>query len=195
MAQEMGLEHRLMTDEQSMSTETDSDTVDSQQEVPERLRTVYSEVELRCPQCRAQWSPPVAHFVNLETDPQGREGILRKTMHHAYCPACKHHVEIDHIFSVYEPEQNIVVQVRMPWEFKAGGGEDIYWKRLEDLVLKHAEDDVRVDVVFGFDELIEKYLGGEEAAQAAMARAEEEKQTGLRPGTLAPGSNPTTSTA
>ena len=25
-------------------------------------------------------------------------------MHHAYCPACKYHVEVDHIFSVYDPE-------------------------------------------------------------------------------------------
>ena len=35
------------------------------------------------------------------------------------------------------------------------------------LVQKYAESDVRVDVVFGFKELIDKYLGGDEARAAA----------------------------
>jgi hypothetical protein len=187
-----------MTDEQSMSTDTSSESAEQPedgQDIPERLKTVYSEVDLRCPRCRAQWSPAVAIFVNFGTDPMGREGILRKSMHHAFCPACKYHLEVDHIFAVYIPEENAVVQVRMPWEFKAGGGEEVYWKRLEDLVMKYADLDVKVDVVFGFDELIDKYLGGEEASAAAIARAQEEKQAGLRPGALAPGVEAPTSTA
>lgn len=159
-------------------------------ETLERLKTAYTETELICPVCKAKWSPAVANFVNFETDPRGREGILRKAMHHAYCPACRHHLEIDHIFSVYIPEQNIVVQVRPTWEFKASGGEEGYWKRLEWLVEKHAKDDVRVDVVFGFDELIEKFLGGEEARQAALARAEKERELKLASGELAPGVAP-----
>lgn len=156
-------------------------------QIPEKFQTRYTEVELICPRCRARWSPAVANFVNFGTDPKAREGMLRKTMHHSYCPACKHHVEIDHIFSIYDPEQQLLVQVRPAWEFKAGGGEEMYWKRLEELVLKHAEDDVKVDVVFGFDELIEKHLGGQEAAQAALERAEEEKRQGLASGDLTPG--------
>lgn len=157
----------------------------TEQAIPEKLTTRYTEVELICPRCKARWSPAVANFVNFRTDPAGREGMLRKTMHHAYCPACKYHVEVDHIFSVYDPDTNTVVNVRPKWEFRAGGGEEIYWKRLEDLVGKFADVDVKVDVVFGWDELIEKYLGGEEAVAAAMARAEEEKAQGLEPGTLA----------
>lgn len=156
----------------------------------ERLTTAYTETELICPQCKAKWSPAVANFVNFETDPKGREGILRNAMHHAYCPACRHHLEIDHIFSVYIPEENIVVQVRPSWEFRAGGGEDGYWKRVEWLVEKHAQDDVRVDVVFGFKELIDKYLGGEAAAEAAVERAAQERTQKLASGDLTPGLTP-----
>ena len=157
----------------------------SQQLVSDKLQTSYTEVELICPKCRGRWSPVVANFVNLGTDPQGREGMLRRTMHHAYCPACKYHLEIDHIFSVYDPEENLVVQVRPQWEFKAGGGEEIYWKRLENLVEKFADTDVRVDIAFGYHELIEKFLGGQAAVDAAMERAEAERAAGLEPGTLA----------
>lgn len=156
----------------------------SQQVMSEKLQTAYTEVELVCPKCRGKWSPVVANVVNFGTDPQGREGILRRSMHHAYCPACKYHVEVDHIFCVYDPDENLVVQVRPRWEFKAGGGEEIYWKRLEQLVEKFADTEVRVDVAFGYDELIEKFLGGQAAVDAAMERAEAEKAAGLAPGTL-----------
>jgi hypothetical protein len=157
----------------------------SETAVADRLKTSYTETELICPKCKARWSPVVANFVNFETDPVGREGMLRKTMHHAYCPACKYHVEVEHIFSVYDPDSNTVVQVRPRWEFKAGGGEEIYWKRLEQLIEKWADQDVKVDVVFGFDELIEKYLGGEDAVAAAMERADQEKSEGIESGTIA----------
>lgn len=149
-----------------------------------RFQTTYSEVELICKKCHAKWSPVVARFVNFGTDPKGREGILRKTIHHSFCPACKTHVSIDQIFSVYDPDQQLVVQVRLPWEYRAGGGEEMYWKRLEQFILDWADEDVRVDVVFGIEELIEKYLGGQAASDAAMARAAQEREQGLAAGTL-----------
>jgi hypothetical protein len=153
----------------------------------ERLQTSYTETELICPKCRAKWSPVVANFINFGTDPKGREGLLRKSVHHAYCPACKYHMEIDHIFAVYDPDENLIVQVRPRWEFNAGGGENYYWTRLEDLVMTYQEIDARVDVVFGYDELIEKHLGGREAADAALARASQERELKLASGSLAPG--------
>lgn len=151
---------------------------------PGRFETAYTEVELICRKCHAKWSPVVASFINFGTDPKGREGILRKTIHHSFCPVCKTHVNIDQIFAVYDPERQLVVQVRLPWEFRAGGGEEMYWKRLEQFVMDWADEDVRVDVVFGYDELIEKHLGGQAAVDAATARAEQEKQQGLAAGSL-----------
>ena len=153
----------------------------------ERLKTRYNETELICPKCRAKWSPVVAEFVNFGTDPKGREGILRRSIHHARCPACRHRMEIDQIFAVYDPDQNLLVQVRQGWEFKAGGGEEYYWKCLENAVMKHQDLDVRIDVVFGTDELIEKHLGGQEAVDAALARAQQEREQKLAVGSLAPG--------
>jgi hypothetical protein len=158
----------------------------TEQTFPKHLQTEYSEVELRCPVCKALWSPPVTRFVNLATDPHAIEGMLRRSVHHAYCPACKYHYEVEQIFSIYDPAQGLIVQARPKWEFNAGGGEEIYWKRLEDLVLKHATDDVRVVIVFGWDELIEKYLGGKDAEEAALVRREQEREQDLEPGSLAP---------
>ena len=156
-------------------------------EIDERLKTKYNETELNCPRCRARWSPVVADVINFGTDPKGREGILRKSIHHAFCPACKHHLEIEHIFAVYDPDENLLVQVRPAWEFNAGGGEEYYWTRLEDAILKYQDLDLRVDVVFGVDNLIEKYLGGPEAAVAAVERAGQEREQKLASGSLAPG--------
>lgn len=154
---------------------------------PEHLRTQYTELDLTCPRCHSTWQPAVATLVNVKTHPQAREGILRKSMHRSRCPACKQHeYEVDHIFDYYDPDQNLVVQVRPRWEYKAGGGEDVYWDRLEHLVLRYAEQeaDVQVDVVFGFDEMIEKHLGGQEAVERAMARREREIQEKLPPGSI-----------
>ena len=166
-----------------MANETAPATV----EIDERLATKYNETELNCPKCRARWSPVVADVINFGTDPKGREGILRKSIHHAYCPACKHHMEIQHIFVVHDPDENLLVQVRPAWEFNAGGGEEYYWTRLEDAILKYQDLDVRVDVVFGVDNLIEKYLGGQAAVDAALERAAQEREQKLASGSLAPG--------
>ena len=160
-------------------------------ELDERLKTKYNETELNCPNCRARWSPIVADVINFGTDPKGREGILRKSIHHAYCPACKYHMEIHHIFVVYDPDENLLVQVRPAWEFNAGGGEEYYWTRLEDAILKYQDLDLRVDVVFGTESLIEKDLGGQAAADAALERARQEREQKLASGSLAPGVLPT----
>lgn len=158
-----------------------------QVEATDRFQTTYTEVELICRKCHSKWSPAVANFINFETDPRGREGILRKTIHHGFCPVCKTHVDIDHVFAVYDPSQQLVVQVRLGWEFRAGGGEEMYWNRLEQFIMRWADEDVRVDVVFGLDELIEKHLGGQAAVEAAMERARLEREQGLAAGSLVDG--------
>ncbi len=131
------------------------------------LETEYSEVEMRCVGCSAIWHPPVARQVNVKTHPDARLGILLGTMHKTRCPVCKKPRDIEVIWEYYDPDQNLLIQVRQEWEFAAGGGEEYYWSQYENLVNKYADKDVRVDVVFGFDELIEKYLGGDEARAAA----------------------------
>ncbi|MDI3342055.1 MAG: CpXC domain-containing protein [Sphaerobacter sp.] len=131
------------------------------------LKTEYTAVDLRCPDCRVSWEAPVARVVNVGTDPDARLGILLGKMHRSRCPLCKREQAIEVIFDYYDPDQALVIQVRPAWEIKAGGGEDWYWARYEDLVQKYASVDVRVDVVFGFEEMIEKYLGGQAAVAAA----------------------------
>lgn len=144
------------------------------------LETQYSEVEMRCVGCSVTWHPPVARVVNVKTHPDARLGILLGTMHRTRCPACKTPRDIEQIFDYYDPDQNLVIQIRPEWEIVAGGGEDYYWTQYENLVNKYAETDVRVDVVFGFKEMIEKYLGGDEAVAAAreewQARIESEAE-------------------
>ncbi len=137
------------------------------------LETEYTEVEMRCVGCQAIWSPPVARQVNVGTHPDARLGILLGTMHRTRCPVCKRPRDIDFIFDYYDPDRNLIIQVRPEWEFHAGGGEDWYWTQYEYVVNKYAEKEVKVDVVFGFKELIEKYLGGDEAVAAAKVEWEE----------------------
>lgn len=134
------------------------------------LETWFMEFEIVCRRCQARWQPPIARFVNAGTDPDARLGILMRTMHRTYCPQCKLYQLIDTTFEYYDPEQEVVVQVRPEWEYKAGGGEDYYLKCFENLVHKYSENEIRVDVVFGMEELISKYLGGEQA----VAEAQEE---------------------
>jgi hypothetical protein len=128
-----------------------------------------------CVGCKAKWDVPVARQVNVGTHPDARLGILLGTMHRTRCPVCKTPREVEFIFDYYDPERQLVVQIRPGWEIKAGGGEDWYWARYEDLVQKYASSDVRVDVVFGFDEMIDKYLGGDEARAAAKVEWAERK--------------------
>jgi hypothetical protein len=155
------------------------------EQFPENLRTRFTEVELICPKCRSEWSPAVAAFVNAKTDPAATEGVLRGSMHRSRCPACKGFThDIMHIWDYYDPDREQIVQVRLDYEYKAGGGEKVYLSRLEDLVMKYQHVDVKVDVVFGMQELIDKFLGGEEAVEAALRRRGKEIEMKLHPGNI-----------
>ncbi|MDW7981392.1 MAG: CpXC domain-containing protein [Thermomicrobium sp.] len=136
------------------------------------LPTEFSEIEMRCPPCGAIWSAPVARRINVRTHPDARLGILLRTIHWTRCPVCRTPRQIETIFDYFDPDRRLLVQVRPAWEVHAGGGEDWYWARYEDVVLKYKDFDVRVDVVFGLEQLIDKYLGG----QAAVDRARSEWQ-------------------
>ena len=154
------------------------------------LETEYASIDMICPHCRSQWEAPFARLVNVKTDPNGRLGALLGTMHKSHCPFCKTPRDVEVIWEYYDPDQQLLIQVRPEWEFHAGGGEDWYWARYEDLVEKYKEHEVRVDVVFGFDELIEKHLGGQAAveearrewdARKAAAQSEDAGSSGEKP--------------
>src|SRR5579884_3403076 len=139
------------------------------------LETEYASIDMICPNCQSQWEAPFARLVNVKTDPNGRLGALLGTMHKSHCPFCKTPRDVEVIWEYYDPDQQLLIQVRPEWEFHAGGGEDWYWARYEDLVEKYKEQEVRVDVVFGFDELIEKHLGGQAAVEEAKREWEARK--------------------
>jgi hypothetical protein len=167
----------------SESTAPENNVATAEPEDP--FKTRFSEVELICPKCTASWSPPVAMMVNAETDPQAKEGVLRGTMHRVRCPRCKEHeFMIDQIWEWYDPEEGLLIQFRPKWEYKAGGEEEVYLKRLEALVLKYADHDIRVDISFGYEDAIEKYFGGQEAVDAAHARAAQERAEGRAYGSI-----------
>ncbi|HET7035700.1 MAG TPA: CpXC domain-containing protein [Thermomicrobiaceae bacterium] len=131
------------------------------------LETQYASIDMICPKCRSTWEAPFARVVNVGTHPEGRLGALLGTMHKSHCPACKTPRDVEVIWDYYDPERKLVIQVRPEWEFHAGGGEDWYWARYEDLVEKYKDIEVQVDVVFGFAELVEKHLGGDVAVAEA----------------------------
>ncbi|HUZ00120.1 MAG TPA: CpXC domain-containing protein [Thermomicrobiaceae bacterium] len=139
------------------------------------LKTEYTSIDMRCPSCSAIWEAPAARFVNVQTDPDARVGILLGTMHFTHCPVCRETRSLETIFDYYDPDRRLIVQVRPAWEYEAGGGEEWYWARYEDLVQKYADIDVQVDVVFGFDQMTEKYLGGEAAVADARREWEERR--------------------
>ena len=131
------------------------------------LQTRFVEFQVVCRRCQTSWQPTIARFVNVETDPDARLGILLNRMHWSSCPRCAHEQFIDTTFEYYDPAEALVIQVRPEWEYAAGGGEDYYLKRFEDLVIAYCTIDVRVDVVFGMRQLVDQYLGGEAAVAAA----------------------------
>lgn len=156
------------------------------EEFPEHLRTRFTEIDLICPRCRSGWYAVVAEFINVKTHPAAREGILRGTMHRSRCAACRRftYEKIDQIWQYYDPDEQLIVQVRIDREYKAGGGEDLYYKRLEEMVMRYAEEDVRVDVAFGMQDLIDKHLGGQAAVDAAMRRRAKERELRLHSGMI-----------
>lgn len=133
------------------------------------LETCFTSREVVCRHCATGWEEPVARVVNVSTDPDARLGILLGTMHQAACRACATVQTLDVIVDYYDPVRALLVQIRPAWE-RAAGGEAWYWERLEALILQYQELPVRVDVVFGFGELIERHLGG----AMAVAEAREE---------------------
>ena len=141
------------------ATDTDAPPI----ELPEidPLATYWTEFDLFCRDCG------ITHYVNfctlLNTDesPHLVERAKLNQMNYKRCPICKKIEYVQHPWTFYDPQRKLVVQIRPEWEWHAGGGEEWYDARLEDLFDKWSEHDVKLDVTFGPAQFIERYLKDE----------------------------------
>jgi hypothetical protein len=124
----------------------------------DRFATYWSEFDLRCRDCQIIHYVPLCLFLNAKESPALVQRIISNHFNMKRCPVC-HQVEyVEHPFSYYDPARKLIVQVRPEWEWHAGGGEEWYAARLEDLFDKWAEHDVQIEVVFGPQQLIDRFL-------------------------------------
>ncbi len=120
--------------------------------------TQWTELDLRCRDCQIIHYVPICLFLNAAESPQLVQQIIGQQFNMKRCPVC-HQIEyVEHPYAYYDPARKLVVQVRPEWEWHAGGGEEWYAARLEDLFERWSEHDVRIEVVFGPQPLIERFL-------------------------------------
>ncbi len=120
--------------------------------------TQWTEFDLRCRDCQVVHYVPICLFVNAEESPVLVQRIISEHFNLKRCPVCRQYEYVEHPYSYYDPARTLIVQVRPEWEWHAGGGDDWYAARLEDLFDKWAEHDVKIEVVFGPQQLIERFL-------------------------------------
>lgn len=122
------------------------------------LATAWTEFDLRCPPCQIIHYVPFCLFVNAQESPGLVQRIINSQFNLKRCPLCHKTEYYEHPYTFYDPVRKLAVQVRPEWEWHAGGGEEWYAARLEDFFEQWAEHDVRIEVVFGPDQLIERFL-------------------------------------
>jgi hypothetical protein len=126
--------------------------------LPDIFATQWSEFDLRCRHCQIIHYVPICLFVNAEESPALVQRITKGHFNLKRCPMC-HTIEyVEHPYTYYDPARKLIVQVRPEWEWHAGGGDEWYAARLEDLFDKWAEHDVQIEVVFGPQPLIDRFL-------------------------------------
>lgn len=120
--------------------------------------TQWTELDLRCRDCQIIHYVPICLFLNAAESPQLVQRIIAQQFNTKRCPVC-HQIEyVEYPYAYYDPARKLVVQVRPEWEWHAGGGEEWYAARLEDLFERWSAHDVRIEVVFGPQPLIERFL-------------------------------------
>jgi hypothetical protein len=122
------------------------------------LATFWTELDLRCRDCSIIHYVNFCTLLNAEESPHLVERARRNQFNYKRCPVCRKIEYVEHPWTFYDPQRKLVVQIRPEWEWHAGGGEEWYAARLEDLFDKWAEYDVRLDVTFGPEQFIERYL-------------------------------------
>jgi hypothetical protein len=125
---------------------------------PDPLATAWTELDLRCPTCSIVHYVPICTMLNAQESPGLVQRLIAGHFNLKRCPIC-HKVEfVEYPFVYYDPTRKLAVQVRPEWEWHAGGGEEWYAARLEDFFERWAAYDVQIDVVFGPERLIQRFL-------------------------------------
>lgn len=130
----------------------------AEEPAPNPLATTWTELDLRCPTCSIIHYVPVCLFLNVAESPHLDERLRKGQFNRKRCPMCRKIEPVEHPYTYYDPSRQLAVQVRPEWEFKAGGGEEWYAARLEDFFEQWQDRDVRIDVVFGEEQLLARYL-------------------------------------
>ena len=125
---------------------------------PDPWATAWTELDMRCPKCQIIHYVPTCTFLNARESPQLVQRLVKGHFNLKRCPLCRTTEPVDYPFTYFDPDRKLAVQVRSEWEWHAGGGEEWYAARLEDFFEKWAEHDVRIEVVFGQEPLVERFL-------------------------------------
>ncbi len=143
----------------SAATPEDEDAATPTEQPPvDVFATQWTEFDLRCRDCQITHYVPFCIFLNAEESPELVQRITSGHFNVKRCPVC-HQIEyVEHPYSYYDPARQLIVQVRPEWEWHAGGGEEWYAARLEDFFDKWSEYDVKIEVVFGPQPLIDRFL-------------------------------------
>jgi hypothetical protein len=141
------------------ATPEDADAATPTEQPPvDVFATQWTEFDLRCRDCQITHYVPFCIFLNAEESPELVQRITSGHFNVKRCPVC-HQIEyVEHPYSYYDPARQLIVQVRPEWEWHAGGGEEWYAARLEDFFDKWSEYDVKIEVVFGPQPLIDRFL-------------------------------------
>ena len=122
------------------------------------LATYWTELDLFCKHCNITHYVNFCTLLNAEESPHLVERARLNQFNYKRCPVCRRIEYVEHPWTFFDPQRKLVVQVRPEWEWHAGGGEEWFAARLEDLFDKWSEHDVRLDVTFGPEQFIERYL-------------------------------------
>lgn len=138
-------------------TEAETNALEEQPPI-DIFATQWTEFDLRCRDCQITHYVPFCIFLNAEESPELVRRLIAGQFNMKRCPVCRKIEYVEHPYSYYDPARQLVVQVRPEWEWHAGGGEEWYAARLEDFFDKWSEHDVKIEVVFGPQPLIDRFL-------------------------------------
>ncbi len=134
---------------------------EDQEPARDPLATTWTELDLFCRHCQITVHVPTCVFLNSAESPALVVALKAGHFNLKFCPLCERLEPVEYPFTFFDPARKLAVGVRPEWEWHAGGGEEWYAARLEDFYEVWADrlgGEVRIDVVFGPDQLVERFL-------------------------------------